>query len=372
MHLTATIRPSRPLTKHLRALRFSSSSSSTASTIAASFLDRFQSLGPQIRTQTLDPNQLSLLSLTLNRPSLFPSSLPLSSTTTDAPATNVTDTEIAAGTPLPPGYHLVYFTPAFLETELGADGTDTSYNPSHPFTRRMWAGGEVSWPRDASGGAVNPLRVGQKVTETTRVLSAEPKIAKKTGEEMVVVGVEKEFANEGGVAVVDRRNWVFRKALPSPTSSTTASLSSTLPPPSPPTPLPASCTTTSSGNTHTRTLTQTPVTLFRFSALTFNPHKIHYSLPWARDVEGHRDVVVHGPLNLISILDLWRDLRRADGSDGSLDALYPERISYRATSPLYAGDEYRIVLEEGEAKKGVVEILTPEGKVGMKAEIVGV
>ncbi|KAL2813530.1 hypothetical protein BJX63DRAFT_393998 [Aspergillus granulosus] len=371
MLLPVATRPARPLTKYLRALRFSSSSSSTsASTIAASFLDRFQSLGPQIRTQTLDPNQLRLLSLTLNRPSLFPSSPPLSSTTTDARATNATETEIPAGTPLPPGYHLAYFTPAFLETELGADGTDASYNPSHPFTRRMWAGGEVSWPRDASGGLVNPLRVGQKVTETTRVLSAEPKIVRKTGEEMIVVGVEKEFANEAGVAVVDRRNWVFRKALPPPTPSTTAT--STLPPPSPPTPHPASCTTTSSGNTHTRTLTQTAVTLFRFSALTFNPHKIHYSLPWARDVEGHRDIVVHGPLNLISILDLWRDLRGANGSDASLDGLYPERISYRATSPLYAEDKYRIVLEDGvgdDGKKGVVEILTPEGKVGMKAEI---
>ncbi|KAL3466481.1 hypothetical protein BJX64DRAFT_250153 [Aspergillus heterothallicus] len=371
MLLATAARPSRPLTKHFRALRFSSSSSSTsASAIATSFLDRFQSLGPQIRTQTLDPNQLRLLSLTLNRPSLFPSSASLSSTTTDAPANNATDTEIPAGTPLPPGYHLVYFTPAFLEAELGADGTDASYNPSHPFTRRMWAGGEVSWPRDGSGGVVNPLRVGQKVTETTRVLSAEPKMVKKTGEEMIVVGVEKEFANERGVAVVDRRNWVFRKALPPPTSSTTASPN--LPPPSPPNPHPASCTTSSSGNTHTRTLTQTAVTLFRFSALTFNPHKIHYSLPWARDVEGHRDIVVHGPLNLISILDLWRDLRGADGSDTALNALYPEKISYRATSPLYAGDQYRIVLEEGEGKKGVVEILTPDGRVGMKAEISGV
>lgn len=98
----------------------------------------------------------------------------------------------------------MYFTPAFLETDLGADGTDVSYNPSPPFTRRMWAGGEVRWPRDERG-RVNPLRVGQEVVETTRVLSAEPKVVKKTGEEMIVVGVEKVFGNEDGVAVVDRR-----------------------------------------------------------------------------------------------------------------------------------------------------------------------
>lgn len=111
---------------------------------------------------------------------------------------------------------------------------------------------------------------------------------------------------------------------------------------------------------------QTPVTLFRFSALTLNPHKIHYSLPWARDVEGHRDIVVHGPLNLISILDLWRDTRSRDSADPT--AIIPQRISYRATSPLYAGEEYRVVLQEkGDIAK--VEILAPGEVVAMKAEI---
>lgn len=178
----------------LTATRRFHSADSPAASVAHSFLSRFQSLGPQTRTQALDANQLQLLSLTLNRPSLFPDSPSLSNTPTAPPL----------DTPVPPGYHLVYFTPAFLETELGADGTDASYNPELPFTRRMWAGGEVLWPRDADGQP-NPLRVGQQVSETTRVLSAEPKVVKKTGEEMIVVGVEKDFANEHGVSIVDRR-----------------------------------------------------------------------------------------------------------------------------------------------------------------------
>lgn len=171
------------------------SASPPASSVANSFLARFQSLGPQTRTQVLDANQLQLLTLTLNRPSLFPGPPFLSNTSTAPPH----------DTPVPPGYHLVYFTPAFLESELGADGTDTSYNPESPFTRRMWAGGEVFWPRVADGKP-NPLRVGQQVSETTRVLSAEPKVVKRTGEDMIVVGVEKEFANEHGVSIVDRRS----------------------------------------------------------------------------------------------------------------------------------------------------------------------
>ncbi|OGE58385.1 hypothetical protein PENARI_c001G02715 [Penicillium arizonense] len=323
-----------------------------ASAVASSFLSRFQSLGPQTRTQTIDANQLQLLTLTLNRPTLFPGS-PSLSNGASAPQSE---------TPVPPGYHLAYFTPAFMESELGPDGTDASYNPDVPFTRRMWAGGEVLWPRGADGKP-NLLRVGQQVQETTRVLNAESKVVKKTGEDMIVVGVEKEFSNEHGVSIIDRRNWVFRKALPVPTESKPSSAPSTNSHLA--TLNPTSSAISTEGNTHSRTLVQTPVTLFRFSALTFNPHKIHYSLPWARDVEGHKDVVVHGPLNLISILDLWRDTRSSNVTDPTL--VVPERISYRATSPLYAGDEYRIVLEEGEVTK--VQIIAPGGVVAMKAEI---
>ncbi|KAK2810708.1 hypothetical protein FQN50_002751 [Emmonsiellopsis sp. PD_5] len=327
----------------------------SAATIASDFLSRFQSIGPQTRTQTLDANQLHLLSLTLNRSTLYPGSPSLSNA---APP--------ASGTPVPPGHHLVYFTPAFLEGELGPDGTDASYNPEAPFTRRMWAGGEVRWPRGADGKP-NLLRVGQEVRETTRMLSAEAKIVKKTGEEMVVVGVEKVFENENGVAVVDRRNWVFREALKLPSSSTNPPpqvpnapplFSTTRPPTTPP-------TITTTGTSHTRTLTQTAVTLFRFSALTFNAHKIHYSLPWAQAIEGHRGLVVHGPINLISILDLWRDVR------GGGELVVPESITYRATSPLYAEEEYRIVLEEeAEGKGAKVNIYAPSGVVAMKADIV--
>lgn len=167
---------------------------SDASSVASAFLSRFQSLGPQTRTQTIDANQLQLLTLTLNRPTLFPGA-PSLSNGASAPQSEV---------PVPPGYHLAYFTPAFLESELGPDGTDVSYNPDVPFTRRMWAGGEVLWPR--VDGKPNLLRVGQQVQETTRVLSAESKVVKKTGEDMIVVGIEKEFSNEHGVSIIDRRS----------------------------------------------------------------------------------------------------------------------------------------------------------------------
>ncbi|EFQ99992.1 hypothetical protein MGYG_03000 [Nannizzia gypsea CBS 118893] len=337
----------------------------SASDIAGKFLAKFQSIGPQKRKQVLDANQLQLLSLTLNKNHLYPGYPPLSVPPSQA-ASQCLSAPIV-GTPIPPGYHLVYFTPQFLEEHLGPDGTDISYNPDPPFTRRMWAGGEMIWPRSKGDGRPNLLRVGQEATETTRLLSAEPKIIKKTGDEMIVVGVEKVFENENGVALVDKRNWVFRKALKAQplgsaplkpkhfASDTLGSQGSPIPP-------------TSTGNIYRLSLKQSPVTLFRFSALTFNPHKIHYSMPWAQDVEGHKHIVVHGPLNLISMLSFWRETRKDD--DKNPELIVPESIKYRATHPLYADEEYHIVLEDTLESSKVI-IYNFEGKVSMNAEIIG-
>ncbi|PQE21493.1 C6 transcription factor protein [Rutstroemia sp. NJR-2017a BBW] len=286
----------------------------SASTVAAyTFARATKALGPRTQTQLLDANQLQRLNATLSH--------------TSAPVT--------AGTPLPPCYHLVYFTPGDPESELGGDGTDQPYSPPVPFTRRMWAGGELEWTEG------NELRVGEEVTERTVVLSALPKTT-KAGEEMLVVGVQKKFRNQRGLAVVDRRNWIFRPSL-----SSTGPI--TLPPQPPAVPLPS--------GPYTRDITQTPVKLFRFSALTFNAHKIHYNRDWCRTVEGHRDLVVHGPLNLIHMVDFWRDVV----GKGSR----PKKVEYRATSPLYVGETYRIVMEEEKDKRTEVRIVDGFGNVGM-------
>lgn len=140
------------------------------------------------RSQLLDGNQLQKLALTLNRPLETPS-----------------QSTPPNGTPIPAGYHLVYFTPSDLETSLGRDGTDRTFNAPSPFTRRMWAGGKMTW--EGSG-----LKVGDEVTEHTRLLSATAKKSRSAGE-MVLVEVEKEFWGPSGLAVVDKRSWVFRPEI---------------------------------------------------------------------------------------------------------------------------------------------------------------
>jgi hydroxyacyl-ACP dehydratase HTD2-like protein with hotdog domain len=160
---------------------YSSVATAPATNVAAQFLSSSQSLPPYTQTALLDANQLQRLSATLSRPELA-KSVP----------------EI--GTPLPAGYHLAYFTPSQLEIDLGRDGTDRTFNAPQPFTRRMWAGGELEW----LGGEKGMLKIGQSVTETTKLVSA---VGKKTkaGEEMVVVGVEKVYENEHGISLIDRR-----------------------------------------------------------------------------------------------------------------------------------------------------------------------
>ena len=305
----------------------------------------------------LDANQLRLFSLTLNRPHLYPSAKSLSKT--------LEEIEPKEGTPVPPGYHWIYFTPAQLPGILGVDGTDASFNPEPPFTRRMWAGGSVSWPgADPNASSQSYLRVGDTATEVTKLLSCEPKIIKKTGESMLVVGVEKQFLDsKDNLCVLDRRNWVFREALdPSKGSAI----------PKKPAEKSSSELAELDKGRIVREYNRDVVQLFRMSALTFNAHRIHYDYAWATQVEGHRDVVVHGPLNLLAMSDLWRDETVNQGQGTARDDIvFPQKIDYRATSPVYAGEPYRVHMNADavDKKEADVQVVSNDGTVCMKGTV---
>jgi hydroxyacyl-ACP dehydratase HTD2-like protein with hotdog domain len=353
--------------------------SSTSATDAALKILEATAGKTTIRKQILDSNQIQRLSLTLLRSNLYPNH-------------SVKESAPKNGTPIPPGYHLVYFTPSALENELGEDGTDRTFNPMGPFTRRMWAGGSMNWAKGMC------LKVGDEVEERTRILSAVPKKS-RDGSEMVLVGVEKELWNGNGRVVIDQRyalpedpnpslsdrslltscdfrSWIFmprsestgtnetpldksmnneyifsRSAVQDIQVEASESRQKSLPPQHL---LPRS-------ETFKRSFTWSPIALFRFSALTFNAHMIHYCDPWCRTVENLHKPVVHGPLNLINILDLWRDNYAYDQGDA------PRKITYRALAPLYSGEPYTIVINR-EAGKVIVEV-TNEMKTNMTAEI---
>ncbi|EGY22463.1 hypothetical protein VD0002_g1679 [Verticillium dahliae] len=316
----------------------------TASEAALRLLESFADI-TVTRRQVVDGNQLQKLSLTLGRRRL-------------ARDLDVSISAPPTGTPLPHGYHLVYFTPNGIEGELGADGTDKTFNAPAPFSRRMWAGGKMTWP-----AREQPIRVGDEVEERTRLLSATAKTSRR-GEDMVLVDVEKEFWGPNGLALVDQRSWIFRPeinpeatiAVPQPKALKDLVRG------------PSTCEDIAYQHDAPplRRLSWSSVGLFRFSALTFNGHMIHYNQEWSRDVEGHPGAVVHGPLNLISMLDYWRDVHGKGQS--------PREIAYRALSPIYAGETYdiRTVGERvpGDDKGWDISV-EKGGTICMKAQILG-
>ena len=324
----------------------------------------------RVQRQVLDGHQLQKLSLTLNRPRLHP-------------GLDVTSGPPPEGTPLPPGYHLVYFSPASVESELGADGTDRTFNAPGPFSRRMWAGGRMSWAPAAA-----PLRVGDEAEERTRLVGAAAKKS-RGGSEMVLVDVEKEFWGPRGLALVDRRSWVFRPPPGEALARSDAQVAGVVPGAvgrhstvedvlvdgsggltvfgalalgscS----FPSGALLTVDTDTPQRRFQWSPVALFRFSALTFNAHMIHYNESWTKNVEAHPAAVVHGPLNLIAMMDYWRDVHGAGKQAGD--------ISYRALSPLYAGDEYAVRTEsvkDVEDGKSWDIVVAKNGTINMKGTI---
>ena len=348
---------SRPTIRLSKACQFCSTSSRTFTTtrsltkadpqaIADAFMSKFASGKTFERKQRIDANQLRLFSLMLHKPHLWPGS------------PNLEDGEPADGTPVPPAYHWAWFTPAQIQQRLGVDGTDASFNPDSPFTRRMWAGGSVHWPgADAGRSQQHYLKVGDTATEITKLLSCEPKTIKKTGENMLVVGVEKEFRDsKGNLCIVDNRNWVFREALePSKPAL----------PPKKPVELSQSELEERDKGKVVQEINRDEVQLFRMSALTFNAHRIHYDKPWATQVEGHRNVVVHGPFSLLAMIELWRDKNAKDA------IAYPKKVEYRATSPVYAREAHRAVMStEGANNKEVdVQVLSNDGATCMKGKV---
>lgn len=187
--------------------------------------------------------------------------------------------QVASGTALPPLSHWLYFLPESLQSELGHDGHARTggFLPPVPLPRRMWAGSEVHWQRD------NPVRVGQAVERRSRIASVTHK-AGRTGD-LVFVQVVHEVHNTLGLAISETQNIVYR-AMPQAGD---------------PTPAP---TVAERDAPWQRTLQPDEALLFRYSALTFNGHRIHYDQPFVTGVEGYPGLVVHGPLIATLLLDL--------------------------------------------------------------------
>lgn len=186
------------------------------------------------------------------------------------------------GERIPPGWHLVYFHSSARKATLGEDGLPTSGGviPKVPFPRRMYAGTSLTF-HDA-------LRVGDEMTRETELTD----IALRSGStgELVFATQTRRIYSPRGLAIVEESYSVFRDAIKPGEKSGIPKRDLA------PTNLPWS-----------REVTTDPVSLFRYSAVTFNPHRIHYDRTYAMTVEGYPGLVVHGPYSQQCMLDLVRD-----------------------------------------------------------------
>lgn len=227
------------------------------------------------------------------------------------------DRDAPADGTVPQGYNWCLGLPGAPTARLGPDGhplrddSAQSFLPPVPLPRRMWASSTLQF--------LNPLRTGEAVTRTSRILS----VVEKTGGSgrLVFVEIGHETCGENGLAVRETQSIVYRDA---------AAADAPLSPP----PAGEAMFDSAGWDTH-RVITPSEPLLFRFSALTFNSHRIHYDLPYAQGEERYRGLVVHGPLTASLLLDL---ARRQLG-DNALAS-----FAFRGLSPAICGEAMRLVM----------------------------
>jgi 3-methylfumaryl-CoA hydratase len=212
----------------------------------------------------------------------------------------------APGAALPPLWHWIYFWTAAAQAELGPDGHPRrgGFLPPVPLPRRMWAGGRLTFAA--------PLPIDAEATRTSRVQSVTAKSGASGN--LAFVTVRHDIAHAGYVCVTEEHDIVYR-AMPQPGGMAPAPKSA-----------PADAT-------WSRIVTPDPVLLFRYSALTFNGHRIHYDRSYASSVEGYPGLIVHGPL----IATLLADLLQRNMPDARMSA-----FSFRAVGSLFDTEPFTV------------------------------
>ena len=180
------------------------------------------------------------------------------------------------GDPAPPLAHWLYFLPAHKQSETGPDGHAIrgSFLPPVPLPRRMWAGSRLEFHR--------PLEVGRAIERLSTIRDIQLKEGRSGT--LAFVTVRHEVSDAAGLLLTDEHDIVYRGEAPLAAK---------------PTPAPG-------GEQWRREIRPDPVLLFRYSAVTFNSHRIHYDHPYTTRVEGYPGLVVHGPLIATLLVDLLR------------------------------------------------------------------
>jgi 3-methylfumaryl-CoA hydratase len=240
---------------------------------------------------------------------------------------------IQRGEVLPWGWHWLYFHPTSRQSELASDGHSRrgDFLPAVPLPRRMWVGGKLRFE--------SPLRLGEPIERESTITAIREKEG-RTGR-LIFVTVRHLIGSGGAPAIAEEQELVYRAAA-QPGERRAGG-----PPP------PDDCPWRD-------TVPTDPVFLFRFSALTFNGHRIHYDHPYATTVEGYPGLLVHGPLTALLLLDFA--VRQSPGRR-------PGAFEYRAEGPLFGGEPVVLVGGPGPADGARVWAVAPDGRTAMRATI---
>ncbi len=243
------------------------------------------------------------------------------------------DPEPETGDPVPPGGHWLYFLPRTRQSDLDENGhaKKGGFLPPVPFERRMWAGGRIRF--------LSPLRVGDDIQRQSEILD----VALKDGKSgpLVFVVVRHRVSGPGGLAIEEEHDIVYRGDSGGGQASAPA-------PKEPPEDAPWK-----------RVIDPDPVLLFRYSALIFNGHRIHYDRDYVTREEGYPGLIVHGPL----IATLLMDLCRRENPKAPLS-----RFDYRAGSAIFDDGPFTVAGSPEEGGKAALWALDHDGAVAMTAE----
>jgi len=241
------------------------------------------------------------------------------------------DPAIDTGTEVPPCWHWLYFLPLHRQSGLGPDGHALrgGFLPPVPLPRRMWAGSRLEF--------LAPVRAGQAIERTSRIADVRMKEG-RTGA-LVFVQVHHDIHTEGRHAIHEEHDIVYRD-LPAPGEPAPAGL-----------PAPQDAL-------WTREIVPDDVLLFRYSALTFNGHRIHYDRRYVTGVDGYPGLIVHGPLIATLLLDL---LRR------ELPAARVGRFAFKAMKPIFDIAPFSVCARMDGDRTVRLWAVTPEGHLAMDA-----
>ncbi len=243
-----------------------------------------------------------------------------------------TEAGITNGDAVFPLAHWLFFNPAAPARDIGADGHPLrgGFLPPVELPRRMWAGSRIEFS--------HALRVDDRATRTSTIKDVQLKHGRSGT--LVFVTVRHEVRVATRVALVEEQDIVYRDA-PAPDAAT----------PAPAAPLERT-------SDFERTIHPDPVLLFRYSAMTFNGHRIHYDRSYATEVEGYPGLVVHGPLIATLLVDL-------------LVSNFPKarlaRFDFKAVSPLFDTHDFRVRGRRIDATRVALWAETHDARLAMDA-----